>query len=99
MSFKKEINATLVFENNQYFISFDLSENKKLNLSTDNPDEIKEFFTFLLNDFSNENFDIVYNETEDLKLSLFNEVAKLYIEDLKKELNDIFTDPDFQKYH
>lgn len=84
----REITVDFVSDNDEKKLVFNFDEKISLNLTSDNVDELKAFFTNLLKELVSENFTIKFNE-QDIENDLFYDVATKYISHLKVELEGI----------
>ena len=82
-------NAVITTEDEEYHLDLQITgKNLKIPLTKDEPNEIKKVFNELITHLKRGQFNFVLEEKEDG--DLVYHIAKEYIEQLNKELNDIY---------
>ncbi len=83
----QEITVDLITKDEKEILVFNFDEALSLDLTSDNVEDLKNFFQDLLKKIENQNIDIKFNETD--RTDLFYDVAKKYVEHLKTEISSI----------
>lgn len=95
----KEIKVNILEENDNVYLNFQFDEPVKINITSDDQENIKSMFQKILEYFINDNdISFIFNKEKD---DLYSETAQKYIEHLNSELKTLkqnYKSPKTNKY-